>query len=573
MAGQRNARKSRPLALLFPLACVTPHDPYRPVASGEGTGATPALVLISEPALVRLCAQLGATKVGGRLSADELALVASAKGEPAWTPEHVQLVVEAIRQGQDPLGTALLELRSPLERRAVGAFYTPASIVDPMVAWVLKMDPARVVDAGCGSGRFATAVARVKPGIELVAVDLDPLATLLTRAALAVLGANDASVIQGDYTRLRLPAVRGRTAFIGNPPYVRHHDLKPSAKRWIVAASQRLGHRASALAGLHAHFFVATAILARDGDVGSFVTSSEWLDVRYGSVVRHLLANGLGGRALHLIKPTAVAFDGTQTTAVVTCFEKGSKTGELTIQLVENTAELSDLDQGRQIDTRALATSNRWTELLASLAYPMSDNQVPLGQLARVSRGIVTGGNDFFVMTRQQALERGIAEWCRPAITDAKEVLQADGTVRDGPERKVVLALPRDFERHRHSKVDAYLKQGEHAARGVVRLCDRYICGHRNPWWHLSGRAAPPIVASYMARQAPAFAHNPDGLLVINIAHGIYPLSAMSDNDVVQLVAKLNNARSSYRGRGRTYQGGLEKFEPREMEALLVQAE
>jgi len=176
-------------------------------------------------------------------------------------------------------------------------------------------------------------------------------------------------------------------------------------------------------------------------------------------------------------------------------------------------------------------------------------------------------------MTRHRALERGIAEWCRPAITDAKEVLQADGTVRDGPERKVVLALPRDFERRRHPKVDAYLKEGEHAARGIVRLCDRYICSHRNPWWHLGARAAPPIVASYMARQAPAFAHNPDGLLVINIAHGIYPLSAMSDGDVVQLVAKLNNARSSYRGRGRTYQGGLEKFEPREMEALLVQAE
>ena len=75
-----------------------------------------------------------------------------------------------------------------------------------------------------------------------------------------------------------------------------------------------------------------------------------------------------------------------------------------------------------------------------------------------------------------------------------------------------------------------------------------------------------------MARQAPRFALNPDGLAIVNVAHGIYPRSALSGHQLEALVAALNQARESFRGNGRTYHGGLEKFEPREMEALQIPA-
>jgi hypothetical protein len=76
-----------------------------------------------------------------------------------------------------------------------------------------------------------------------------------------------------------------------------------------------------------------------------------------------------------------------------------------------------------------------------------------------------------------------------------------------------------------------------------------------------------------MARRPPAFALNPDGLAVINIAHGLYPVRPMTAGQLAALVAHLNASASTYRGAGRTYHGGLEKFEPSEMEALLVPAE
>ena len=73
-----------------------------------------------------------------------------------------------------------------------------------------------------------------------------------------------------------------------------------------------------------------------------------------------------------------------------------------------------------------------------------------------------------------------------------------------------------------------------------------------------------------MARQAPFFALNPDGLHILNVIHGLYPLSPLGDEQLTLLTETLNGMRETYRGLGRTYQGGLEKFEPREMERLAV---
>lgn len=99
-----------------------------------------------------------------------------------------------------------------------------------MVEWLLRQGVDRMVDAGCGSGRFSAAALRMDPDIELVAVDIDPLATLLARAALSVLKARRASVLQAVYMslcRAALAPAGATLGFIGNPPYVRHHQLRP----------------------------------------------------------------------------------------------------------------------------------------------------------------------------------------------------------------------------------------------------------------------------------------------------------------------------------------------------------
>jgi adenine-specific DNA-methyltransferase len=529
--------------------------------------------ITSEQHLVALACALGAGQFGGQLSRQERALCASASR--LEIPNAViDGAMRLIRAGGDPLGEVLYALRSGEERRGVGAYYTPATLVESMNEWLLAHPIDRVVDPGCGSGRFAAYIARRHPGLPITAIDADPIATLMTRAALAVLN-TEAKVSHHNYLTFKLPRISGMTGFVGNPPYVRHHDLDAKAKVWAAKTARRLGIPNSGLAGLHVLFYMATAILMRDGDVGCFVTSAEWLDVGYGAMLRRLLTGRLYLESLALVAPDAdQVFDDALATALVATFRAGGTRGIAAAQIARTPSaiDLTDRSMGLAHDTLAAAT--RWGPLLRGEMAAMPSHLVPLSTLARVHRGIATGANDFFVLTRERATELGVLPWCRPAITRAEEILTSNGVIRDGRERRLILLVPANIDRACHPQLDSYLKQGEEELRGKdgdrLPVAHTYLASHRKPWWYLGPVKTPAIVASYMARQAPAFAHNPDGLLPLNVAHGIYPNAPLTDSQALALVRQLNEARGSFRGRGRTYHGGLEKFEPREMESLLV---
>jgi hypothetical protein len=73
-----------------------------------------------------------------------------------------------------------------------------------------------------------------------------------------------------------------------------------------------------------------------------------------------------------------------------------------------------------------------------------------------------------------------------------------------------------------------------------------------------------------MARRPPAFVRNPVAARHINIAHGLYPRVPLSPAQLDRLAAWLSGATKIEQGR--TYAGGLTKFEPGEMERLFVPA-
>ncbi len=93
--------------------------------------------LTSLSTIVEAALLLGADEVPG-LSAAELALVQANR-----TGLEVGLLREAIQAGLDPLGDAFCRIRSAQERRPLGQTYTPAAVVEAMVAWVPRSGPAR----------------------------------------------------------------------------------------------------------------------------------------------------------------------------------------------------------------------------------------------------------------------------------------------------------------------------------------------------------------------------------------------------------------------------------------------
>ena len=481
---------------------------------------------------------------------------------------------DRIESGGDPLGSAFCALRSPERRRRDGAVYTPATIVTAMVEWArANGQPARVVDPGAGSGRFLAAAAAAFPEADLVAVELDPLAALVLRANAAVLGfADRLTLVVGDYRALELPRISGCTLFLGNPPYVRHHDIEPEWKDWLKATAAGLGYRASKLAGLHVHFLLKTCLLAKEGDYGTFITSAEWLDVNYGDLVRRLVTHDLGGLSVHAIAASAMPFADATTTGAVLCFRLGN-VSSIRLGRIAGVSELERLPgvacggaafaEGKALPRSTLATAGRWSSFLCSRpAVPASF--IELGELCGVHRGQVTGCNRAWIAgSLAYRLPNSLL---KPTVTRARELFLAAPRMTSAERLKRVVDLPVDLD-----GVSAEVRQRieEYLAWARTEGADRsYVARHRRSWWAVSLKPPAPILCTYMARRAPAFVRNLCDARHLNVAHGIYPREPVSARLLDALALWLqHNVRVDA---GRTYAGGLTKFEPKEVERILV---
>jgi methylase of polypeptide subunit release factors len=181
-----------------------------------------------------------------------------------------------------------------------------------MLDWAERQGtPQRVIDPGSGSGRYLLAAGRRFPGARLIGVEIDPLAALIARGNLAAAGlAARAAIEFADFRVFEPACCAGRTLYLGNPPYVRHHLVSSPWKDWLKRDAAALGLEASGLAGLHLHFVLAIARRAAPGDFGAPITAAEWLDVNYGRLVRDLFVGPLGGEGIVVIEPTAACLPG-----------------------------------------------------------------------------------------------------------------------------------------------------------------------------------------------------------------------------------------------------------------------
>lgn len=509
-----------------------------------------------------------------------VSLALGARTVPGWSQTEEDLlgrqssfslplfVVDAqasIDQGRDPLGEAFCNVFSNEQRRPRGATYTPQPIVEAMLGWAAcEVRPARIVDPGVGSARFLVTAGRHFPDAQLVGVEVDPLAAIIARGHLAAAGfAHRSEVILQDYREICLPEISRPTLFLGNPPYVRHHLIEPMWKTWLSATARSLGHQASQLAGLHVHFFLATAKHARPGDFGVLITSSEWLDVNYGRLVRELLMGVLGAKTIHVIEPTADPFPGTQTTAVITGFAIGERPEAVGLRRAESVAELGKLSTNWSVRRERLETADRWSPLTRPNTQ-RREGFIELGELCRVHRGQVTGANRIWIdaANRFRLPEHVLL----PTVTRARELFAADGCLADSSVLRRVIDLPVDldsFQSDERRQIDRFLRfaRSQDVQTG-------FVAQNRKAWWSVGLRGPAPILATYMARRPPVFVRNMAEARHINIAHGLYPRATLTNDQLSILAAYLSRSVST--AEGRTYAGGLTKFEPREMERLLV---
>ncbi len=110
-----------------------------------------------------------------------------------------------------------------LDRRALGAFYTPAPLVERTLALALAHagdGPLAVVDPACGAGAFLAAAARARPEAWLTGLELSPEVAQSCQARVPGAHIRVGDALRGGLEPLLDALPPGhREVWVGNPPY------------------------------------------------------------------------------------------------------------------------------------------------------------------------------------------------------------------------------------------------------------------------------------------------------------------------------------------------------------------
>lgn len=465
-----------------------------------------------------------------------------------------------------------LERLNPRERRyEIGQFFTPAPIAELMAEAVADIEPATVLDPGVGGGVLLRAVGT---GPRLFGLDIDPTAVELAAASLP----DGHEIAVGDFLDAeRWPLTEATfDAVIANPPYVRHHNLSAEHKLLARHYSARFGLKVSSLSGSYVYFLLEALLRLNDGGRLVFITPTEFLDVRYGQAVKEALLDRCEIDEILVLEMDELAFEGVLTTSAITIATKRESPSRR-FRLVEGRLNGS-IERGREVELPAdvAPAALPWTPLLPSrverIAPLLDGRTAKLGDYCRVRRGIATGDNSFFAMTRAEVEEWDIEErFLVPVVLGSKD-LPTEGPLDMDFHASRIDAGARGFLFFCHEPVDAL--RGTNALRYIehghaLGLHERFNCRTRRPWYGVEPVPPADFFTTYMSRNRARIVRNLIGARCMTSLLNVWALSGVNREALRPSLEDPVNAQL-LREFGRTYGGGLAKIEPGDLVALPI---
>lgn len=484
---------------------------------------------------------------------------------------------------------------SPVERRQrknLGAFYSPPSLVEPMVAWALTRADQSVLDPSCGDGVFLEAAVRRLRSLGsspegtaslLHAVDLNPEAAQFTRDRLvAELGLPFGNIGTASFFSLHSPGSlfavsKGVDVVLGNPPYIRYQDFAGRARLEALERALHAGVQLTRLASSWAHFVAHAVAFLKPGGRLALILPAELIHTTYAAPLREHLR--LSFEETHVISFRQSVFPGVQEEVVVLLAagkEKGP--GRLGLTEVESASDLRDL---RPVLARAELFEpgeepEKWIPGYA--AHPgvaildhLEEHALfnPLGEVGKANIGFVSGANEYFVLTPEEAARRRLPKSSlRPALIRARQIPGLQITSKDiariqAQEERCLLWLPGD----RLTRSErAYVTAGED-----LGYAERYKCRVRTPWFRVPGVVTPDAFLTYMSDVVPRLCLNRARVVSSNTLLNVRLPRIPADLRQAFVVAFYNSATLlSCERIGRSYGGGVLKLEPREADRILV---
>jgi len=475
---------------------------------------------------------------------------------------------------------ALGRLAQGERQKSLGAFYTPPHLAHAMASWAIRSHRDQILDPSAGEAVFLIAASERLHALggdatleRPVGVEIDPTAR---RRALDLLEHEGCpcDIRLSDFFAVRRDDfARQFDVVIGNPPYVRYHRFRGEARQRALDVTRSSGVRLTGLASSWAPFVVHSSNFLAPGGRLALVLPAELLHVDYAGPVREFLIRRFA--SVTVVTFERSIFPGAMIDAVLLLAEDSPVRRGLEVRTLTDASNLDLANEGSFVASPA----SRWSRLRApskgadALDKIRTTGQaVPLSEVASVDIGCVTGANNFFILTGEEAKHLKVpARLLQPIISRPAQLTGAIARRSDlkqlfNHERSLLIRLAKPGLEEGKSLLSAYLRRGRR-----LGISQRYKCQVRDPWYSVPGIHVPHAFLSYMSYRVPRIALNRAKLSSTNLVHQLIfhkPHRRLAPAYVASLYSSLSLL--SFELEGRSYGGGVLKLETREAERVLV---
>jgi adenine-specific DNA methylase len=486
-----------------------------------------------------------------------------------------------------------------------GGYYTPQPIAHFLAQWAIQSSSTQVLEPSCGDGVLLELAlqALLERGttkedaiyqIHGVEIDSNERNKAFNRLLSLGFRPDETTIHKGDffaYCQKHLIQDKGLLsmcndgeprffdAIIGNPPFVRYQNFPEEQRKPAFQIMNIAGMNPNRLTNIWVPFLVATSFLLTENGRLAMVIPAELLQVNYASELRLFLSKYFN--KLTIITFKKLVFEGIQQEVVLLLAEgnSGKSTGIRTIEL-NNMDDLTSYEH-TDFSTTVLKpmdhSTEKWTQyfldteeivLLRTLKNDKSLTEA--GKVIDVDVGVVTGQNQFFVLSEEQIQNVSLKLYSHRIVSRSghlKGTIFSEDDWRSNAEKNFpayLLDLPKkDFEELPQAAQE-YVKSGE-----AAEFHTGFKCRIRPRWYIVPSVWTPD---AFMLRQVhgyPKLIVNKAGATCTDTIHRVKLLNGKSAEVIA--AAFLNSLTFAFSEvTGRSYGGGVLEIEPNEAEKLPI---
>ena len=414
---------------------------------------------------------------------------------------------------------------------------TPLEIVEFVWSLVYKYrkDINKVLDLGAGDGKFSL----FGSYSEYVGYEIDsnragssslpPNACLRNECAI--------TYIDSDFDLC-----------IGNPPYVRHHDLNDEWQKKIASdLSNDMGFRLDRRSNAFI-YFLCQAILKtkRDGLVVQLIPY-EWVSRPASKFLRGYIKANNWSVSVYRFEQDVFAHSKVLTTACITVIDKSIKHGRWAFYSVDRNLNCRKVDSPTGYENPVLEYIRR-------------------GEFNFAQRGLSPGGQKVFCLTEETREKFGLTPGLDvfPCVTNLKciesdlKVLNMSAFrkhyIKSGERCWLISSDPNPTD-----ELMRYLQSVDEKER------DNYTCRNQSPWWGYRAHKSPDILyGSGFTSFGPKVVVNMVGAIALGTVHGVHKVDGITKLELRERIASFDFEKQVV-----SHSGALKKVEVNQMNYVL----